>query len=88
MPRPDIPVAVCRSCKRAIYWAFTDKGRRMPLDVAEVTFTTPKVWELSVDDDGTPRAREFSPLLPAEGCTLHVPHWATCPDADEWRNRK
>lgn len=88
MSRPDVDVAACRSCKRAIYWAFTDKGKRMPLDVAEATISTPKVWELQVEDDGTPRTRAFSPLLPTEGCTLHVPHWATCPDADTFRNHK
>lgn len=86
--RPDVPVAVCRSCKRPIRWSYTDKGRRLPLDAAEAQPGTPGVWELAVEPDGTPRSRPFSPLLPTAGCTLHVPHWSSCPDADTWRTRK
>ena len=72
----------CRSCDAEIVWAITSAGRRMPVDAA-------------VDDGGNlvlvPDGDD--PLVLVVGADdtrpRHRPHFATCPDADDWRrNRK
>jgi hypothetical protein len=69
----------CRSCGAPITWAITDQGKRMPLDAepnpagnVRLTLTNAVVLRKDEVYDG-PR---------------FMPHWATCPNADQHRRRK
>lgn len=75
----------CRSCGAPIVFGITEKGRRMPLDAAPSSVDTPGVWVLSSFGDAAALARLEPSAL--RGSTLHVPHWATCPNATKHRKR-
>jgi hypothetical protein len=66
----------CRSCGAPIRWAITDHGNRIPLD--------PEPAEVGnlilVQRDGQLHAAHAVP-------GTHVSHYATCPQAAEWRKR-
>jgi hypothetical protein len=77
----------CRSCQAPIVWAHTTTGKRIPVDAAPAAGgnirliagqhgLTAHVVGSAIDlfDDTDTGER-------------HLPHHATCPQADEWRNR-
>lgn len=76
----------CRSCNRAIRWAVTAKGRRIPLDASpsptgnvELTFgggEAPEAATLTGAALDAARTR----LTP-----LYMPHHATCPQGNAWK---
>lgn len=79
----------CRSCNAPILWAVTPKGKRAPLD-AEPT----KEGNIRLEERGpgaTPIAHYLSglELLAAQkaGELLHLSHFATCVDANNWRTK-
>jgi hypothetical protein len=75
-------MSTCRSCPAEIIWAITPKNRMMPVDAepnpdgnVEITY------------DGLGRAHALvhgQPPMTTEG-VMHMPHFATCPNVDEWR---
>jgi hypothetical protein len=79
--------AACRSCGAAVIWTETERGKRMPVDAEPV------------HDDGIAgttfvlRAEHEPPLAVAAWPAAfpdephYVSHFATCPDADDWRRR-
>lgn len=69
--------AKCRGCGAEIIWAVTADGHWMPLDAK---FEGRFVLERSKRDDGT--------ALIAVSRATYVAHFATCPQADEFRKRK
>jgi hypothetical protein len=80
----------CRSCGAPIMWATTVNGARMPLDDEPVPGGT---FVLSDPTPGAyaPTALHYSPPddPPLPGMPeppRFVSHYATCPDADQWRN--
>lgn len=85
-------MARCRSCGAPIRWAVTTHGRMMPLDAepnpdGNVTFTgrrrpsragdAPEVHVHAVGQRG---------LDVEDAPDRYMPHHATCPQADDWRN--
>ena len=78
---------VCRSCKAPIRWALTDRGKRMPLDVEPNPLGE---WRLAARRPGElPRAVYVPEDLRAGlAGELMMPHFATCPHADQHRRRK
>lgn len=73
----DRLTAACRSCGAPVIWAITPAGKRMPLDEATVTTGTRFVL---------PQRSQM--CSPAQGDDPgHASHFATCPQADEWRKR-
>jgi hypothetical protein len=68
----------CRSCDAPIDWAFTEKGKRIPLDR---TTTSSMVANIVLDPDGTAR-------VVAAGTGERISHFATCPNAGQHRRRK
>ena len=78
-------MSTCRSCGAEILWCYTPTGRRMPLDAAPATLDTPGVWLL--EPDGRAYALSEKNDRTILGGNLHVPHFATCPDADQFRKR-
>jgi hypothetical protein len=76
---------ICRSCKAPIRWATTDNGRSMPLDHEP---DDRGEWQLAAAlvRGGTPRVVHVPAGRRAElAGSLYMPHWATCPYADEHR---
>lgn len=73
-------VARCRSCGAAVRWVKTEHGKRMPLDAAPAA---PDARGLFVIRDDTAIA---VPALAFPDEPNYVSHFATCPDADEWRH--
>lgn len=71
----------CSGCSAPIIWAYTEQGRRIPLDEHPVD-----TW-----GDGTyftlegHRATVASPLLVQDDQAIYQSHFATCPDADTFR---
>lgn len=66
----------CRSCKAAILWVKTVRGRKMPLDAEEMIGKDLLLFE--VGTDGIARTAEA-------GNPGHQSHFVTCPDRDAWR---
>ena len=74
----------CKSCRKPIVWAETEKGRRIPLDPDPVSdgniilqqrgkFKPPlAIVRLSIPTDETNRFKS---------------HFATCPQASRWRKK-
>ncbi len=72
----------CRSCPASILWATTEKGRSMPVDAEPHPDGN---VEITYDELGRPHAVVHGqPPMMVAG-TLHMPHFATCPNAAEWR---
>lgn len=68
----------CRSCRARLLWAFTEKGRRIPLDPKTV-------------DDGNIQLREGVAVVVGQaspGVLLYKSHFSTCPNAKRHRRRK
>jgi hypothetical protein len=79
----------CRRCQAPIVWAITRRGRPMPVDAQPALPGNDKailaVWR---EPDGRLRCRVLAKDEPTAGREhLGVPHWATCPHADAFRNR-
>jgi hypothetical protein len=86
--------ARCRTCGQPIWWATTRlAGQRMPLDADP---DPAGQWAI-VDADGLPyeldRAilhleRGDATVANVAGGARWVTHWATCPQAGQWRKRR
>ena len=73
-------MSTCRSCGAPVVWAYTESGKRMPVDSAP----HPRGNLMLHYDQGTWRVS----VVPTYGPGLrHRPHFATCPDAESWRKR-
>lgn len=72
-------MAKCKSCEALIIWASTRSGKSMPLDEqptpkGTMVLVKGQTW-VATDED----RRLHRPL--------YMSHWATCPDALQWRSR-
>lgn len=76
--------ALCKSCPAQVFWAETDRGKRMLVDAVPVA----KGGNLRVTErDGkAPLATVVAPHL-RFGTTLHISHFATCVNARQHRRR-
>jgi hypothetical protein len=94
MADPTYQIEACRSCQAGIIWAGTTDGKSMPVDAAPSDAGNVKL---------TPRpgggataavistatiAAETSGLFPSGLPPLRTSHFVTCPNADEWRNKR
>jgi hypothetical protein len=75
-------MTACRSCGAPVLWAVTAEGKRMPVD-AEPT----PAGNLVVDQTAQPWTVRVVPPddLLAGDPPRYLPHWATCPHANEHR---
>lgn len=73
----------CRSCGAPIRWALTEKGKRMPLNVP----ADPAGTVIITGTNGTEYtcAVVRTNAVPGERWTSH---YATCPQAQQWRKQK
>lgn len=80
--RTGDPEGACRECGAAVLWAWTAKGRRMPLDL-EVRPDDDKLANVATYTDHLRRLRvrtlDADNPRPAPFERLGVPHFATCP---------
>lgn len=75
--------ATCRSCGAAILWATSPTGKRIPLDAnphPDGTVQLDAAVARVLKDAELHYARSV-----AVGPTLYLSHFATCPDAKQWR---
>lgn len=74
----------CRSCDALVYWAVTRGDRKIPVDIEPTA--NGNIW-FATDPDGNEFAEFMSKHnTPPEGTPLHVSHFGTCPQRDQWRN--
>lgn len=90
MTGPDEPER-CRSCRAPVVWATSaasGKPKRIPLDPDPNPRRGNIVLEPDLLGQG-PVAHVLTSAAAAEasvrGETLYLSHFATCPDAEEWR---
>jgi len=83
-------MTTCKKCGAAIIWIKTKDGKNMPCNIQKVPFyeqdgakekfVTPAGWVISgVAVTESERARGLATHIG------HVPHWATCPAANEFK---
>jgi hypothetical protein len=82
-------MSACSSCGAPLRWAQTEKGALMPLELAELE--RPGVGRV-VYNPQTRRCRVLghadlaaAAQWMAQGATLHLSHWASCPHAVQHR---
>jgi hypothetical protein len=77
-------VASCRSCNAEIEWfTWADSGRAVPLDARPAPADAKNA--LAVIGGG--KVRRYTVEDARLGRDRRIPHFATCPDAKDWRNR-
>lgn len=77
------PVGDCRSCENKILWLMTTKGKLIPLNACPV-----RDGNMVIENHGSGLlAVAFQPLIHGSH-QRYVSHFATCPDADDWRKSK
>lgn len=75
--------AACRSCGATVYWVTTGSGKLMPVDPPG---THPKP-NLEVWRDLQTGELHLGNPHPDSTVRRTTSHYATCPDADDWRTR-
>lgn len=71
-------MSACKACGAPVEWVHTEKGKAIPLDVGVV-----ENGNLRLDGIGPRRVARYV----AAGEGDRVTHFATCPNADEFRKR-
>lgn len=81
---------VCKSCKAAIVWIRTSSGKSMPCNSTPVYYIEkPRVGtKRIITPNGEVIACEYTEDPGKATGTGFVPHWATCPEADKFKNGK
>jgi hypothetical protein len=81
----DTPMVRCRSCGARIFWATTDRGKAMPIDVEPAAEGNVRLrWS----SEGTPLVTVLTNGQREEHRgELYQAHFRSCPDADRWRRR-
>lgn len=83
-------MSTCRGCGATIEWIRMKSGKAMPVD-PEPVFVEEGGSQVFVTDEGdTITGRQVWPTTQEEKARLtvaYVPHWATCPEARQFRRR-
>jgi len=77
-------VATCRACKAEIVWARTGRGKKMCLDAEP---TSAGLFVLEGDDHDPTTHRLPNDMAATYTGDKYTSHFATCPNADEFRNK-
>lgn len=72
----------CRTCEAPIFWAITDGGKRMPVDLRPVDDGNLVIVGLA-DVPRVTVVEQSAPML--DDPPRYVSHFATCPDAEHHR---
>ena len=73
----------CSSCREPVYWVFTDKRERMPIDVEPVVGGN----LVLAAAESPPRVSVVSRGGRLPGTKLYISHFKTCPHAELHRRR-
>lgn len=85
MGEKPFPVEECSTCHAPIIWAITERDKRAPFDAEPAAGGTAI---LSWSAGETAVHSRILRVAQREGRTdLRLSHFATCPDAAEWRSR-
>ena len=78
--------SLCRKCYAPIKFVKRETGKWMPYNPEELDLQIidPETLVISAKDGWIDKAREVS----AANGPWHLPHWITCPNADEFRKKK
>lgn len=82
-------MATCKKCGATIIFIKTPNGKWMPCDEGLVEYhkgDTPDFEDVVVDDKGEIIKCTFDFQCDPDGLA-RIPHWATCPYADDFRRR-
>lgn len=74
--------AECRSCGQTIRWGTTRKGKKIPIDPEPCRDGNIR---LTLDDKAEILGGRNLSEARSRGDRLHVSHFTTCEQADEWR---
>ena len=80
-------MATCKGCGARVIWLQTANQKMMPCDPHSVGYKErEKASGKILTQDGRIESCDFTnePGAP----TGHIPHWATCPKAEEFKRRK
>jgi hypothetical protein len=78
----------CRSCGAQILWAFTPKGKTIPVEVVPSPKGNLRLFR-DYNGQGDNRVEYVSGSeLNREAGVLYVSHFVTCPNAEAWRRRR
>ena len=72
----------CKSCKAEIHWTKTSKGRSMPMNAE------PDPEGLWIIEKGRDDALLIRVVPDGWTGNRHTTHFATCPNAKGWRNKR
>lgn len=79
--------SICKKCGAPIVWLTTPRGKKMPADAVLREYKENPEGKNSVLND---LGEVIKCDLQFEGTPTglaRIPHWATCPNADEFRRR-
>jgi len=80
----SVEVSACRSCGAEIIWALTENGKRIPLDAEPYAGDSPSgLFVLRQFSDEKTAIATTPDAFPGE--YLWRSHFASCPQAKEWR---
>ena len=82
--------SVCKKCGAPIVWIATPSNRWMPCDEGLVEYragSSPDFEDTVISDTGEVIQCSFDFLGTPDG-KGHIPHWATCPYANDFRQHK
>lgn len=81
-------MSLCKSCSAEIRWAFTANGERIPVDRHPVAGGNLRLIQgEGLRIDARVVGSTIDMLDPTDDGTRWMPHHATCPDAEQWRQR-
>lgn len=79
-------MSTCRSCGAKLKWIKTKAGKNIPVDPEHVDWADADVGMTLVrEEDGTVATKDTEDSR--KRGTWYTSHFATCPDADDWRER-
>lgn len=83
---PD--VSACRSCGAEILWAHTRDGKRIPLDAVPSPAGNVYLNESATFARASVLSGALLEAARSAGEKLRTSHFATCPQAGEWRRKR
>lgn len=74
-------ITTCRSCGASLFWATTERGKKMPVDAVPNPSGNVAVREINGSVFATVDDNRQGSLW-----GRYTSHFATCPDANTWRS--
>lgn len=81
-------MSTCRSCGAVINWIETKKGKKMPVDPGDIEFDDAESGDVLVSELGDVVYVKEGSKNEHPHQKYYISHFATCPQADDWRKSK